>query len=381
MLEELADVRRWAEAVYGIHGKEGGEVAAHTLAVVTLDLLAHLENPLRNAIMARTGRDEARAELAECNEELSRAKRRECTALCDDIEQERDQLAVALEETRAELAALAPGWESPAVLQEAHNASLASEEDKERRLDRIAYLTTASTYLPPAVIEEIRALASWRPVRTEADDKAFDRVLDDLDAEIAGEPTDDAATILQGALGGRWKIGQQLGTFGGNTPCDAPGGGGSYLSPDGSVSCRCVVCSRCGKHTGNSNQGHYWAFCKVTKSLREFHSCCPGDCELEPTGAGELAREFPPPTQSSVDGPRVDRIEFVPATAANILDAIMQNEAAWDRAHYPNANCSKPERHAPHVWAHPEHWCDGEPNSHPSPTISHVREFDGEVAS
>lgn len=81
---------------------------------------------------------------------------------------------------------------------------------------------------------------------------------------------------------------------------------------------------------------------------------------LTPTGAGELAREFPPPAASSVDGVVVDRIEFVPATTANILAAIAENEIAWDRAHYPNANCSKPERHAPHVWGDPEHWCDGE---------------------
>lgn len=45
--------------------------------------------------------------------------------------------------------------------------------------------------------------------------------------------------------------------------------------------CRCLVCARCDKHTGNSNQGHYWAWCSVTRSMRKFHFCCPGDCELE----------------------------------------------------------------------------------------------------
>lgn len=50
------------------------------------------------------------------------------------------------------------------------------------------------------------------------------------------------------------------------------------LYPDGG--CRCVVCARCGHHTGNSHQGHFWAFCKVTRSIREPHFCCPGDCEL-----------------------------------------------------------------------------------------------------
>lgn len=45
--------------------------------------------------------------------------------------------------------------------------------------------------------------------------------------------------------------------------------------------CRCIVCARCGKHTGNATQGHYWAYCKVTGETREFHFCCPDDCELE----------------------------------------------------------------------------------------------------
>jgi hypothetical protein len=45
--------------------------------------------------------------------------------------------------------------------------------------------------------------------------------------------------------------------------------------------CRCVVCGRCKNHTGNSHQGHYWKYCKVTNTMREFHFCCPEDCELE----------------------------------------------------------------------------------------------------
>lgn len=60
------------------------------------------------------------------------------------------------------------------------------------------------------------------------------------------------------------------------TDCDAPNAG--YA--DGH--CRCIVCARCGRHTGNGNQGHYWAHCKVTRTVREFHFCCPGDCELGP---------------------------------------------------------------------------------------------------
>ncbi len=45
--------------------------------------------------------------------------------------------------------------------------------------------------------------------------------------------------------------------------------------------CRCVVCARCDHHTGNSHQGHFWKMCKVTKSMRDFHFCCPNNCELE----------------------------------------------------------------------------------------------------
>lgn len=50
--------------------------------------------------------------------------------------------------------------------------------------------------------------------------------------------------------------------------------------------CRCLVCSRCGHHTGNATQGHYWAACSVTKTNRGFHFCCPGACELESTSEG-----------------------------------------------------------------------------------------------
>lgn len=42
-----------------------------------------------------------------------------------------------------------------------------------------------------------------------------------------------------------------------------------------------MLCARCEQQTNNRSQGHYWAWCKVTRSVREFHFCCPGDCELE----------------------------------------------------------------------------------------------------
>jgi hypothetical protein len=72
------------------------------------------------------------------------------------------------------------------------------------------------------------------------------------------------------------------------TPCDAESPT-CYAMPDGTVSCRCIICHRCGRHTGNSNQGHYWARCKVTKTIRDFHFCCPDDCELEAKAAAVRA--------------------------------------------------------------------------------------------
>jgi hypothetical protein len=41
-----------------------------------------------------------------------------------------------------------------------------------------------------------------------------------------------------------------------------------------------IGCGRCNKPTGNNSQGHYWAYCKVTRTIREDHFCCPNDCEL-----------------------------------------------------------------------------------------------------
>lgn len=58
--------------------------------------------------------------------------------------------------------------------------------------------------------------------------------------------------------------------------CDAPNP--SY-GPNGK--CRCMICARCNKHTGNAHQGHNWSMCNVTHTLRGHHFCCPGNCELE----------------------------------------------------------------------------------------------------
>lgn len=96
-------------------------------------------------------------------------------------------------------------------------------------------------------------------------------------------PPDDA---LRAALDAK---GIMLGDVIGLAPvprsaCDAEAPS-AYQMPDGSTACRCVVCPRCGHHTGNSHQGHYWAFCKVL-AARVAASLIPG----ETMGAGELMR-------------------------------------------------------------------------------------------
>lgn len=75
---------------------------------------------------------------------------------------------------------------------------------------------------------------------------------------------------------------------GNSTICDAKDAS-VYMNADGSRGCRCMICGNCGKHTGNGSQGHYWNYCKVTGSFREFHFCCPDACELE---SGEQPIEF-----------------------------------------------------------------------------------------
>jgi hypothetical protein len=69
--------------------------------------------------------------------------------------------------------------------------------------------------------------------------------------------------------------------------CDAGGLASTYQDADGATVCRCVVCPRCGHHTGNSHQGHNWGFCKVTRTVRVPHFCCGNEfgCELEAGGA------------------------------------------------------------------------------------------------
>lgn len=90
------------------------------------------------------------------------------------------------------------------------------------------------------------------------------------------QPMDPTLAGFGTEIAGRYVVTGHVGTFGGNSPCDHPSA--SRIGDR----CRCIVCSRCGRHTGNAHQGHYWAHCKVTKTRREFHLCCPdGNCELE----------------------------------------------------------------------------------------------------
>lgn len=86
-------------------------------------------------------------------------------------------------------------------------------------------------------------------------------------------------------LADRYDLGIPIGVTGHPSPCDHPS-----ASRDGDR-CRCIVCSRCGRHTGNSTQGHYWAWCSVTKTMRDHHLCCPDDCELESVAARQAARD------------------------------------------------------------------------------------------
>jgi hypothetical protein len=79
--------------------------------------------------------------------------------------------------------------------------------------------------------------------------------------------------------------------------CDAELFGNAPTVLDGR--CRCLVCGRCGHHTGNASQGHYWAWCKVTHSIRKHHFCCQDPvygCSLEATlvEGGEPQPERPP---------------------------------------------------------------------------------------
>jgi hypothetical protein len=42
---------------------------------------------------------------------------------------------------------------------------------------------------------------------------------------------------------------------------------------------RGMKCGQCNQYTGNSNQGHYWKYCQVTRRMETFHFCCPDACD------------------------------------------------------------------------------------------------------
>jgi hypothetical protein len=84
-------------------------------------------------------------------------------------------------------------------------------------------------------------------------------------------------------------------------PCDAEEWGATPSYADGH--CRCLVCSRCGHHTGNSTFGHWGTHCRVlayrtdrsgfesvgawieATGRPQPHLCCPDPafgCEIEP---------------------------------------------------------------------------------------------------
>jgi hypothetical protein len=121
--------------------------------------------------------------------------------------------------------------------------------------------------------------------------------------------TDLPPGVLTGDSGQTYLIGDLIGATEPAGPCDAAEFGGSPTINAVTGECRCLVCARCGHHTGNAHQGHYWMFCKVLAarlraelapgeqlgagefmrraSRDEFHMCCPepDGCELEPKEA------------------------------------------------------------------------------------------------
>jgi hypothetical protein len=119
-------------------------------------------------------------------------------------------------------------------------------------------------------------------------------------------PPPSGEALREELAGKGWALGAVIGLAPvPNSACDAEAPS-SYVMPDGTTACRCVVCPRCGHHTGNSHQGHYWLACKVLserlraelepgetlsagewlrRTSREgWHFCCGNEfgCELEP---------------------------------------------------------------------------------------------------
>lgn len=45
-------------------------------------------------------------------------------------------------------------------------------------------------------------------------------------------------------------------------------------------------CGRCLGPEITGMYGHHTTYCKITKTQREFHGCCPNACELEEKSGG-----------------------------------------------------------------------------------------------
>ena len=88
-------------------------------------------------------------------------------------------------------------------------------------------------------------------------------------------------------IGGQWEIAGLIGEAPApGSECDAESPS-AYMMPGGGMACRCMVCPRCHHHTGNSHQGHYWAYCRARRGPQQFHFCCDDPaygCELEAAG-------------------------------------------------------------------------------------------------
>lgn len=93
-------------------------------------------------------------------------------------------------------------------------------------------------------------------------------------------------------VAGRYELGERIGSFAVPGACDAEGATYLIAIEEGEPvqRCRCIVCGRCGRHTGNSTQGHYWGWCKMRRAMAEFHFCCPGACSLDIEAVAEPDR-------------------------------------------------------------------------------------------
>jgi hypothetical protein len=94
----------------------------------------------------------------------------------------------------------------------------------------------------------------------------------------AAQEARSATETAEDASGGAFQVNASASASAGLSKADVPA---DCDEPNIDGVCRHLTCGRCKQHTGDSHQGHYWAWCKVTKTTREFHFCCPGDCELE----------------------------------------------------------------------------------------------------